>query len=91
MDRERGAAEPAAVTARPIGMTRAPVVTALLASVVLAGCGSQEGTSESGSGEPGGDGMSSGAAASAWRDCTPEAVAALGLCSPASRDQGKGE
>jgi hypothetical protein len=53
-------------------MRRVPVLAALLASAVLAGCGSQQGASESGAADPGSGGTSSGAQA-AWRDCTPDA------------------
>jgi hypothetical protein len=69
-------------------MTRAPVVTALLASVVLAGCGSQQGASESDSAEPGGDGATSSAAAQTWRGCTPEAFDAADGSSTTLRHDG---
>jgi hypothetical protein len=71
-------------------MRRVSVVATVLASVVLSGCGTQEGASDGGSGpaESAGDGGTSSGAARAWRDCTPDAFEAAGGASKTLRHDG---
>ena len=73
------------MTARLIGMRRAPVVAALLASAVLAGCGSQQGASEGGAGDSDSGDVKPGPALRAWRDCAPDAFEAAGGASTTLR------
>lgn len=66
-------------------MRRVPVLTALLASVVLAGCGSQQGAPDGGAGDSDSSVVKPGPALRAWRDCTLDAFEAAGGASTTLR------